>query len=80
MFAADVDTASICTCDRLPKPQMRSDTTTDAPPRAMSNVRLSRLMRWQKLTQRMPASVEKKVAMSRGTKMSVGWAAPICAR
>ena len=48
-----------------------------------ANIRIglhSRLMRWLMLTVRIPTAVETAVLSSVGMKMSVGCAAPICAR
>ena len=80
IFAAEVLTLFISTESSCPKPQMMAATMTAAPPSVSSIVRFSRLMRWKMLVKMIPASVEKNVASRIGMKMSVGWAAPICAR
>ncbi len=80
IFATEVLTLFISMESSCPKPQMMAATSTAAPPSVSSIVRFSRLMRWKILVKMIPASVEKNVASRIGMKMSVGWAAPICAR
>ena len=80
MLATVVLTLFIISGGICAKAQIMPATTAQAPPSVNSMTRFSRLMRWKNEVIRIPAIVEKKVASRIGMKMSVGWAAPICAR
>ena len=77
MFATDVLTTFICVLSICENPHIMAAIAADIPPSVRSMVRLIRLMRWYIEVTTIPASVEEKVASSKGTKMSVGCAAPV---
>ena len=80
MLAALVLTLFISIESICPNPQITVATTKAAPPSVRSIVRLSRFIFWNILVMMIPAKVEKNVASRIGMKISVGCAAPICAR
>ena len=79
-FATVVETMSIVSLSMTEKAHITVAKNSVVPPSASRSVRLRRLMRWNADVMAMPASVEQNVAISMGTKMSVGLAAPSCAR
>ena len=80
ILATDLLTTFICALSICANPHIIPATTADIPPKVRSIVRFKRLMRWYIDVTTMPANVEKNVASNIGTNISVGCAAPICAR
>ena len=80
MFASDVDTTSICTCDNCIIPHVPPAISAHIPKRKSNMARLKRFMRWYMLVTISPTSVDTVVASRIGMNTSVGFAAPISAR
>ena len=80
ILAATFETRSIVSLSITENPHITEATRSDSVPNVRMSVRLRRLMRWYMDVTTTPAIVETKVARSMGMKISVGLAAPSCAR